>query len=100
MFRQFAIARFMIGFIIFILTYVVATLLDDNFFQLLTAGMFVLSLYIMSEAQKGQREELTKKDLLCEERISEIQQLLTQKEAEYELLIQTIMKSGTDKIRD
>lgn len=86
MFRQFAIARFMIGFIIFVLTYMIATLSYDKFFHFLTACMFVLSLYIMSEVQKGHREELVRKDLECEEKIDEIRQLLEQKEAELERL--------------
>jgi len=100
MFRQFAIGRFMIGFIVFVLTYMVAAWSDDNFFKLLTVGMFVLSLYVMSEIQKGQQEELAKKDIQCEEKISEIQEKLDQKEAEYELLVRAIIKSGTDEVRD
>jgi len=100
MFRQFAIGRFMIGFIVFVLTYMVAAWSDDNFFKLLTVGMFVFSLYVMSEIQKGQQEELAKKDLQCEEKIREMQDIVDQKEAEYELLVQDILKSGTDEIRD
>ena len=100
MFRQFAIGRFMIGFIVFVLTYMVAAWSDDNFFKLLTVGMFVFSLYVMSEIQKGQQEELAKKDLQCEEKIREMQDIVDQKEAEYELLVQAILKSGTDEIRD
>ena len=100
MFRQFAIGRFMIGFIVFVLTYMVAAWSDDNFFKFITVGMFVLSLYVMSEIQKGQQEELAKKDLLCEDKIREMQEKLDQKEAEYELLIQTIIKSGTDEVHD
>lgn len=100
MFRQFAIGRFMIGFIVFVLTYMVAAWSDDNFFKLLTVGMFVFSLYVMSEIQKGQQEEIAKMNLQCEEKITELQEKLDQKEAEYELLIQTIIKSGTDEIRN
>lgn len=97
MFKQFAIARFMIGFIIFVLTYMVATLSYDTFFHFLTAGMFVLHLYIMSEIRKGHDEELDKKDLEFEEKVREIQELLYQKEAEYELLVQRIVKLKLDE---
>lgn len=97
MFRQFAIARFLIGFIIFVLTYMVATLSYDKFFHLLTAGMFVLHLYIMSEVQKGHQEELMKKDVKCEERMNELQEMLDQKEADYQNLIQAIIDSGINK---
>ena len=96
MFRQFAISRFVIGFIIFVLTYMVATLSYDTFFHLLTAGMFVLHLYIMKEVQKGHQEELDKKDLEYEEKVREVQELLYQKEKEYELLVQSIIKSKSD----
>ena len=98
MFKQYAIARFVIGFIIFVLTYMVATLSYDTFFHALTAGMFILHLYIMKEVQKGHREELDKKDLECEEKVKEIQELLYQKEAEYELLVQRIIKLKPDEL--
>jgi len=100
MFRQFAISRFMIGFIIFVLTYMVATLSYDTFFHWITAGMFVLHLYIMREIKEGQKEELAKKDLEWEEKVLEIQQQLDQKEAEYDILISTIVKSGANKLGD
>ena len=82
----------MIGFIIFVLTYMVATLSYDTFFHALTAGMFILHLYIMKEVQIGHREELNKKDLECEEKVREIQELLYQEEVKYELLVQSIIK--------
>lgn len=97
MFRQFAIARFMIGFITFILTYMVAAFSYDNFFKFITAGMFLLSLYIMSEAKKGQTEELARKDAECQAKIDEIQELLYRKEAECEFLIQAIEKADEAK---
>jgi len=97
MFRQFAIARFVIGFITFVLAYMVASLSYDNFFKFLTAFMFVLSLYVMSEAQKGRLEELAKKDRECESKVGEIQEQLDQKEAELNQLIQAIIiKSGDE----
>lgn len=94
MFRQFSIARFMIGFITFVLTYMVAALSDDNFFKLITAGMFVLALYIMSEARKGQLDELAKKDAECLEKMDDLQEQLLRKEKECEFLIQAIMKAS------
>jgi len=97
MFRQFAIARFMIGFITFVLTYMVAAFSDDNFFKFITVGMFILSLYVMSEAKKGQLEELTKKDVECQEKINEVQEQLYQKQEEYELLVQAIIKASEGK---
>jgi len=97
MFRQFAIARFMIGFIVFVLTYMVAAYSYDNFFKFITVSMFLLSLYIMNEAGKGQLEELAKKDLECQEKIQEIETQLYQKEAECEFLIQAIIKASEAK---
>lgn len=97
MFRQFAIARFMIGFIVFVLTYMVAAYSYDNFFKFITVSMFLLSLYIMNEAGKGQLEELAKKDLECQEKIQEIETQLDQKEAECEFLIQAIKKASEAK---
>ena len=97
MFRQFAIARFMIGFIVFVLTYMVAAYSYDNFFKFITVSMFLLSLYIMNEAGKGQLEELAKKDLECQEKIQEIETQLYQKEAECEFLIKAIIKASEAK---
>ena len=94
MFRQFAIARFMIGFIIFVLTYMVATLSFDTFFHWLTAGMFILHLYIMREVKAGHEDELLKKD----KQLLELQAKLDQKEAEYDILISTIINSETNKL--
>ena len=100
MFRQFAIARFMIGFIIFILAYVVATLSYDTFFHWLTAGMFVLHLYIMKEIHEGQKAELAKQDSEWEAKMLDLQQKLDQKEAEYDILISTIINSSPDKLEE
>ena len=86
MFKQFAIARFMIGFIVFILAYMVASLSYDVFFHFLTAGMFILSLWVMYEAQLGHKEELAKKDL----QILDLQDALDQKESEVEALTSAI----------
>ena len=97
MFRQFAIARFMIGFITFVLTYMVAAFSDDNFFKFITVGMFILSLYVMSEAKKGQLIELAKKDVECQAKINEVQEQLYQKQEEYELLVQAIIKASEGK---
>ena len=97
MFRQFAIARFMIGFITFVLTYMVAAFSDDNFFKFITVGMFILSLYVMSEAKKGQLIELAKKDVECQAKINEVQEHLYQKQEEYELLVQAIIKASEGK---
>ena len=97
MFRQFAIARFMIGFITFVLTYMVAAFSDDNFFKFITVGMFILSLYVMSEAKKGQLTELAKKDVECQAKINEVQEQLYQKQEEYELLVQAIIKASEGK---
>ena len=90
MFRQFAIARFMIGFIVFVLAYVVATLSYDKFFQLLTAGMFILAIYIMNEIGKGHREELEKKDKECAEKLAEAEEMLVQKEYQIQQIIRAI----------
>ena len=87
MFKQFEIARFMIGFIVFILAYMVASLSYDGFFHFLTAGMFVLSLWVMYEAQLGHKEALAKKDL----QILDLQEALEQKEAEFEALVRSTM---------
>jgi|GEM_PF-5244154 len=89
MFKQFAIARFMIGFIVFILAYMVASLSYDLFFHFLTAGMFILSLWVMYEAQLGQKEELAKKDL----QILDLQEALEQKEADFESFIRSMNSS-------
>ena len=89
MFKQFAIARFMIGFIVFILAYMVASLSYDLFFHFLTAGMFILSLWVMYEAQLGQKEELAKKDL----QILDLQEALEQKEADFEAFIRSMNSS-------
>lgn len=97
MFKQFAIARFMVGFITFVLTYMVATLSYDNFSKFLTACMFLLSLYVMWEAQKGREEELAKRDMEWQEKVNEVQEQLDQKEAECEFLIQAIMKANETK---
>jgi hypothetical protein len=90
MFRQFAIARFMIGFIVFVLTYMVAILSYDKFFQLLTVGMFILSLYVMHDLKKGHQEDLEKKDKECAERIAEVEELLIQKENQIQQIIRAI----------
>ena len=90
MFRQFAIARFMIGFIVFVLAYMVATLSYDKFFQLLTAGMFILSIYIMNEIRKGHQEQLAEKDKECAEKVAELEQVLAQKEYQIQQIIRAI----------
>jgi predicted peroxiredoxin len=92
MFRQFAIGRFIICFIVFILAYMVASLSYDVFFHFLTAGMFLLTLWIMNEIRKGHLEELSKKDLEWSEKLNEMQEQLDQKQLEYDLLIQAISK--------
>ncbi|MCF2443743.1 hypothetical protein L0657_07230 [Dyadobacter sp. CY345] len=97
MFRQFSIARFMIGFITFILTYMVAAFSYDNFFKFITAGMFLLSLYIMSEAKKGQVEELARKDAEWQAKVDDVEEQLYRKEAECEFLIQAIIKAEQAK---
>ncbi|PWJ58925.1 hypothetical protein CLV98_103296 [Dyadobacter jejuensis] len=61
-FRQFAIGRFMVSFIVFILCYMAAGNLRDGFFQMLVAGLFVLTLYIFKEMKQGHLEELAHKD--------------------------------------
>ncbi len=94
MFKQFAIARFMIGFIVFILAYMVASMSYDVFFHFLTAGMFVLSLWVMYEAQLGHKEELAKCELACEEKVREVQELLAAKEAELNALMLMIGLRG------
>lgn len=86
MFRQFAVARFMIGFIVFILAYRVASLTYDIVFHFLTAGMFFLSLWVMKEANEGQKEELAKKDQELEQKLAEMQEILNEKEADIEFL--------------
>lgn len=96
MFKQFAIARFMIGFIVFILAYMVASLSYDVFFHFLTAAMFFLSLWIMHEAQQGHREELAKKDAESEERLAEMQEILNQREADIEFLHQELIIARGD----
>jgi hypothetical protein len=96
MFRQFAIARFVIGFIIFVLTYMVAMLSYDNFFKFLTVFMFLFSLYVMSELQKGRVDELAKKDAACALKVGEIQEQLDEKEAELNRLIQAIIIKSKD----
>lgn len=98
MFRQFSVARFMIGFIIFVLTYMVAVLSYDRFFHLLTAGMFALHLYIMREVSIGYKDELAKRDLEWQEKLLEVQEKLDQKEAEYDTLITTIANSRINKL--
>lgn len=75
----------------------VATLSYDTFFHVLTTGMFVLHLYIMREIRKGHDEELDRKDLECEEKLREAHELLYQKEEEYELLVQSMIKSDPDE---
>ncbi|MCE7042677.1 hypothetical protein [Dyadobacter sp. CY312] len=90
MFRQFAIGRFMIGFIVFVLAYMVATLSYDKFFQLLTAGMFILTIYIMNEIRKGHLEELEKKDKEFAEKVAEMEDLLIQKENQIQQIIRAI----------
>lgn len=90
MFRQFGIARFMICFIVFILAYVVARFSYDSFFQLLTAGMFILTIYIMNEIRKGHQDELLKKEQECTERIAEVEDLLHEKEAQLQQIIHAI----------
>lgn len=90
MFRQFAIGRFMIGFIVFVLAYMVATLSYDKFFQLLTAGMFILTIYIMNEIRKGHLEELEKKDKEFTEKVAEMEDLLIQKENQIQQIIRAI----------
>lgn len=90
MFRQFAIARFMIGFIVFVLTYMVAVMSYDKFFQLITAGLFVLTLYILREMNAGQREELEKKDKAHTEKITELEDLLHEKDQQLQKIIHAI----------
>jgi len=96
MFQQFSIARFIIGFIIFVLTYMVAALSDDNFFKLMTVGMFVLSLYIMGDMRKGQLAELARKDAECQEKINDIQEQLYQTQSQYEALVQAVIKASDE----
>ncbi|REA57799.1 hypothetical protein DSL64_22970 [Dyadobacter luteus] len=90
MFRQFAIARFMIGFIVFVLTYMVAVMSYDKFFQLITAGLFVLTLYILREMNAGQREELEKKEKAHTEKITELEDLLHEKDQQLQKIIHAI----------
>jgi predicted lysophospholipase L1 biosynthesis ABC-type transport system permease subunit len=90
MFRQFAIARFMIGFIVFILTYMVAVLSYDKFFQLITAGLFVLTLYILREMNAGHREELEKKDQLHAEKTAALEDELRKKDLHLQKIIHAI----------
>lgn len=98
MFKQFAIARFMIGFIVFILAYMVATLSYDVFFHFLTAGMFFLSLWIMHEIQKGHQEQLVKNDAAWEEKLQEIQERLDQKEADVNFLIHSLKNQNRENM--
>lgn len=90
MFRQFAIARFMIGFIVFILTYMVAVMSYDKFFQLITAGLFVLTLYILREMHLGHRDESEKKDKLHAAKVEELEDLLYEKDRQLQKIIQAI----------
>jgi hypothetical protein len=90
----------MIGFIVFILAYMVASLSYDVFFHFLTAGMFILSLWIMHEVQLGQKEQLAKKELECEEKIAEIQEKLDQTEATLQALIRSITIANDHKSED
>jgi Skp family chaperone for outer membrane proteins len=90
MFRQFAIARFMIGFIVFVLTYMVAVMSYDKFFQPITAGLFVLTLYILREMNAGQREELEKKEKAHAEKITELEDLLHEKDQQLQKIIHAI----------
>lgn len=86
MFKQFAIARFMIGFIIFILAYMVGSLYYDIFIHFLTAGLFILSLWIMHEAQLGHKEQLAALQTAYDEKIRETETILEEKEAEIDRL--------------
>lgn len=90
MFKQFAIARFMIGFIVFMLAYMVASLSYDTFFHVLTAGMFILTLWIMHEAQLGFKEQLAEKERLCDEKLADFQEMLDQKQMELDAIIRAI----------
>jgi hypothetical protein len=86
MFKQFAMARFLIGFVVFILAYMVASMSYDIFFHFLTAGMFILVLWIMREMQSGVKEQLAKNDAQWEERLNDMQEQLDMKEQELNLL--------------
>jgi hypothetical protein len=74
MFKNFASARFIIGFIIFILAVMVAKWSYDPFFHLLTAGMFILSMWIMHQIKLGHLEEIAALEQKHQEKILEIYQ--------------------------
>ena len=92
-FRQFAFSRFIISFIVFILSFVVAKTSYDGFFQLLIAGMFFLTLYIMHEMRKGHADDLLKKEQEGEEKYNELKEVLIQKELENRALLDYINKN-------
>lgn len=90
MFKQFAVGRFMIGFIVFILTYMVAVLSYDQFFQIITVGLFVLTLYILREMNRGRLEDLDNRDKVNAEKVAELEDLLQEKDAQLQNIIHAI----------
>jgi hypothetical protein len=90
MFKQFAVGRFMIGFIVFILTYMVAVLSYDQFFQIITVGLFVLTLYILREMNRGRLEDLDNRDKVNAEKVAELEDLLQKKDAQLQNIIHAI----------
>ncbi len=96
-FRQFAFSRFILSFIVFILSYVVAKYTYDSFFQLLIAGMFFLTLYIMHEMRKGHEDDIQENNKKWETEYNELKELLINKELENRALLDFINRNNSSQ---